>query len=62
MAIDEEVPFLIQIADGRAYRIRDRCKIALGRYHAVVLDNRDLAHVVPLRAVTSISFLKREKP
>jgi hypothetical protein len=37
VAINEGIPFLIRMADGEAYEVRDRQQVALGRTAVVVL-------------------------
>ena len=61
MAVNEGIPFLIRMADGEKYEVTDRNKIALGKTRIVVIDKRDLAHVLPLLTVTGISYLKPAK-
>jgi hypothetical protein len=60
-AIDEGIPFLIRMADGEKYEVRDRFNIALGKTHVVVIDKRDLPHVLPLLTMTGLSYLKPAK-
>jgi hypothetical protein len=60
-AIDEGIPFLIRMADGEKYEVADRLNVALGRTHVVVIDKRDLPHVLPLLTMTGISYLKPRK-
>jgi hypothetical protein len=61
MAVKEGVPFLIRMADGEKYEVTDRNQIALGKTRVVVIDKRDLAHVLPLLTITGISYLKSAK-
>ena len=49
---DEGIPFLIRMADGEKYEVNDRLNIALGRTHVVVIDKRDLPHMLPLLTMT----------
>jgi hypothetical protein len=60
-AIDEGIPFLIKMADGEKYAVTDRFNIALGRTHVVVIDKRDLPHILPLLTMTGINYLKPVK-
>ena len=60
-AIDEGIPFLIKMADGEKYPVSSRFNIALGRTHVVVIDKRDLPHILPLLTMTGISYLKPVK-
>jgi hypothetical protein len=56
-AINEGVPFVIRMAD-REYQVVDRYKIAIGRTSVVVLGEGDAPHILPLLAMTGISYLK----
>ena len=60
-AIDEGIPFLIQMADGEKYEVADRYRIALGRTTVVVVGKNDMPHVLPLLTMTGISYLKPAK-
>lgn len=59
-AVREGIPFLISMADGRQYKVGDEFKIAVGATRVVVLDERDLPHVLPLLTMTGISYLPQE--
>lgn len=61
VAIHEGIPFLIRMADGKAYEVRDRQQIALGRTTVVVLGRHDMPHVLPLLTMTGISYLRPRK-
>ena len=56
-AINEGVPFVIRMADGQKYPVRDRYSIAVGPTNAVVLDRKGSPHVLPLLTMTGISDL-----
>ncbi len=58
-AINEGLPFEIRMADGTKYRVRERFQIAVGRTSVVVLDEKDLAHILPLLLVTDLTYLRR---
>ena len=60
-AIREGIPFVIKMADGAKYEVTESLKIALGKAYVVVVDTRDLSHVLPMRTMTGISYLKRAK-
>ena len=60
-AVKEGIPFVIKMADGEKYEVSDRNKIALGKTRVVVIDEHDLAHVLPLLTITGISYLKSAK-
>ncbi len=59
-AVREGIPFLINMADGKSYEVREAFKIALGATRVVVLDERDLPHVLPMLTMTGISYLAEE--
>ena len=59
MAINEGIPFEIKMADGAKYRVRERYQVAVGRTSVVVIDDRDLAHVLPMLTMTGITYLKK---
>jgi hypothetical protein len=47
------------MADGERYKVTNRYRIAVGKTSAIVVDNRDLPHVLPLLTMTGISYLKQ---
>ena len=57
----EGIPFVIKMADGEKYELTDRNKIALGGTYVMVVDKRDLPHVLPLLTMTGISYLKSRR-
>jgi len=59
IAIDEGLPFEIRMADGRKYRVNDQYQIALGSTYVMVVDDKDLPHVLPLLTMTGLSYLRR---
>jgi hypothetical protein len=59
-AVREGIPFIVNMADGRSYEVREEYKIAIGKTRIVVLDDRDLPHVLPLLTMTGISYLPKE--
>jgi hypothetical protein len=59
-AVREGLPFAINMADGRQYKVADQYKIAIGATRVVVLDERDLPHVLPLPTMTGLSYLPKE--
>lgn len=61
-AINEGVPFVIRMADGEKYTVTDRQRIALGGSYVMVVDDKDLPHVLPLLTMTGISYLKADRP
>jgi hypothetical protein len=59
-AVREGIPFVINMADGKSYEVREATKIAIGRTRVVVLDDRDLPHILPMLTMTGISYLPGE--
>ena len=59
-AVREGIPFVINMADGESYEVREATKIAIGRTRVVVLDERDLPHILPMLTMTGISYLPGE--
>ena len=59
-AVREGDPFVINMADGKSYEVREAAKIAIGRTRVVVLDERDLSHILPMLTMTGISYLPKE--
>jgi len=55
----EGIPFVINMADGKSYEVRNPYKVALGSATVVVLDDRDLPHVLPMLTMTEISYLPK---
>jgi hypothetical protein len=56
-AVREGIPFVIRMADGEKYTVRDRFAIALGATRVVVMDERDCPHVLPLLTMTGVGYL-----
>ena len=59
-AVREGIPFVINMADGKSYEVREPVKIAIGRTRVVVLDERDLPHVLPMLTMTGISCFPKD--
>jgi hypothetical protein len=58
MAIEEGVPFEINMADGKSCRVNDESSIALIGNTAVIVVEDALPRILPLLTVTGISCLK----
>ena len=58
-AINEGIPFEIKMADGAKYLVRERYQVAVGRTSVVVIDDKDLAHILPMLTMTGITYLKK---
>ena len=54
----EGVPFEINMADGRTYRVDDAERISVGKTTVIVMDEKDCPHLLPLLTMTGISYLK----
>lgn len=55
----EGVPFIIKMADGEKYRVNARDRIIVGNTRVVVMDDKDIPHVLPLLTMTGVSYLPR---
>jgi hypothetical protein len=60
-AIREGIPFVIKMADGEKYEVTESQQIALGSTYVMIVDKRDLPHVLPMLTMTGISCLKPSK-
>lgn len=60
-AIEEGVPFVITMADGKEYEVTDRLHIALGKEKAVVMDERACPHLLPLLTIASVNYLSPDR-
>ena len=60
-AINEGIPFVIRMADGEKYEVKDRYRIALGTTYVIVVGKDDMPHILPLLTMTGISYLKPKK-
>ena len=58
-AAREGVPFVIKMADGEKYRVNARDRIIVGNTRVVVMDDKDIPHVLPLLTMTGVSYLLR---
>ena len=54
----EGIPFEIKMADGRSYMIKDEEQLGIGLTIVTVIDNEDVAHVLPLLTMTGVSYIK----
>ena len=59
-AVREGIPFAINMADGKSYEVREQWKIAIGNARIIVLDDRDLPHILPMLTMTGISYLAKD--
>ena len=56
-AAREGVPFVIKMADGEKYPVNTRDRIIIGNTRVVVMDDKDIPHVLPLLTMTGVSYL-----
>jgi hypothetical protein len=56
-AIEEGIPFHINMADGKSYLVPDKYRISLGKTTVVVVDDKDCPHLLPLLTMTGISYV-----
>ena len=61
VALNEGIPFVVKMADGRKYAVTDRHQVALGPTYIMLVDEKDLPHILPLRTMTGISYLAAEE-
>ena len=59
-AAREGVPFVIKMADGEKYRVDGRDRIIVGTTRVVVMDDKEIPHVLPLLTMTGVSYLPRK--
>ena len=59
-AICEGIPFAINMADGRQYEVRARERVILAGTRIVLVDERDIPHVLPLLTMTGVTYLPKE--
>jgi hypothetical protein len=53
------VPFVIKMVDGEKYHVNARDRIIVGNTRVVVMDDKDIPHVLPLLTITGVSYLPR---
>lgn len=58
LAIKEGIPFEINMADGKSYRVNDEFSIALIGKTAVIVVEDTLPRILPLLTITGINYLK----
>jgi ribosomal protein S4E len=56
-AIEEGIPFQINMADGKSYLVSDKYRVSLGKTTVVVVDEKDCPHLLPLLTMTGISYV-----
>ena len=56
-AIEEGIPFQINMADGKSYLVTDKYRVSLGKTTVIVVDEKDCPHILPLLTMTGISYV-----
>jgi hypothetical protein len=59
-AIREGIPFAISMADGRQYEVRAQDRVILAGARIVLVDEKDIPHVLPLLTMTGVSYLPND--
>jgi hypothetical protein len=60
-AVREGIPFLIRMADGEKYEVPARDRIIVGASRVVLMDEKDIPHVLPLLTMTGVTYLRPQK-
>src|SRR5688500_16910111 len=53
----EGIPFEINMAGAKSYRVADAEHIMIGQTAVIVMDDKDCPHVLPLLTMTGLSYL-----
>lgn len=56
----EGIPFQIKMADGEKYEVYSRDRIIIAGSRVVLVDRKDISHVLPLLTMTGITCLPRK--
>jgi hypothetical protein len=59
-AIREGIPFAINMADGRQYEVRSRERVILAGARIVLVDEKDIPHMLPLLTMTGVTYLPKQ--
>ena len=57
-AVNEGIPFVIKMADGKEYEVTDRYRVSLGRTNVILVGDDDMPHILPMLTMTGISYLE----
>jgi hypothetical protein len=60
-AVNEGIPFVIKMADGKEYEVTDRYRVSLGRTNVILVGDDDMPHILPMLTMTGISYLKAKR-
>jgi hypothetical protein len=59
-AVREGIPFEIRMADGEKYHVYSRDRIIIAGTRVVLVDDKDIPHVLPLLTMTGVTYLRPE--
>ena len=59
-AVNEGIPFVIKMADGREYKVVDRLLVSVGQNAVIVTDEHDFPLVLPFLTITGLTYLKQQ--
>ncbi len=59
-AVREGIPFVIKMADEEKYEVHAQDRIIVGQARVVIMDDRDIPHVLPMPTMTGVSYLPKE--
>lgn len=59
-AVREGIPFLIRMADGEQYQVHSRDRIIVAGTRVVLVDDKDIPHVLPLLTMTGVTYLRSQ--
>jgi hypothetical protein len=60
-AVREGIPFVINMADGRQYEVTARENIIVTGARVVLVDDKEIPHVLPLLTMTGVTCLPAKK-
>lgn len=58
--IRERIPFAINMADGRQSETRSCERVILAGARIVLVDEKDIPHVLPLLTMTGVTYLPKQ--
>jgi hypothetical protein len=59
-AVREGIPFQIKMADGEKYEVYSRERIIVTGTRVILVDRKDVPHVLPLLTMTGLTYLPRK--
>lgn len=60
IAVREGIPFQIKMVDGEKYEVYARDRIIIAGTRVVLVDKKDIPHVLPLLTMTGLTYLPRK--